>query len=823
MHLTMGLTPLRQHVRRLRSTPAFTLTAVLTLSVAIGANALIFSLVNGVLLRPLPFDEPEGLVGVWHVAPGFAPGPVNQAAFTYFTYRDSAETLEDIGLWAPASATITGRGEPEEVQALAVTDGTLPLLRVAAAAGRRFTADDDAPGSRETVMVSHGYWRRALGGDPRAVGQSLIVDGSPREIIGVLPAGFRLLRHAPDVLLPIRLNRATVQIGLFRYQAIARLKPGVTMERAHADLARLIPGMPDRFPIPTGFSREMYDAFRMAPEIHPLSADLFGDVSGMLWILFGAVFMLLLVAGANVANLVLVRAEAQRQALAVQLALGAGSARIASQILGEALLLSGASGACGLLLAQAGLQAVRAIGPGGLPRLDEVTLDLNVLGFTAAITAAAGVLFSLAPIARHARADLSDVLKENGRGSSDGRSRQRIRHTLVVAQVAMAFVLLVGSGLMVRTFIAIRGVDPGFRDAAHVLTVRISIPEAVVAEPAATARLHHQILRGIADVGGVDAAGVTSSVTTDGANRRDPIFVDAREPTAGQMPPLRRMKWTAPGYFATVGSRLITGRDFEWDDVHGPRHVAIVSDNLARELFGGAQAALGQRVRPSPNGPWREIVGVVGNEYDDGPMRPAPPTVYWPFMQHGFAPDRTTVERTLVYAIRTPRANDPALLRELQQAVWAVDSTLPLTRVETLEEVYARSTAQLSFTLTMLAIAASMTLLVGVVGLYGVIAYVVAQRRREVGIRMAIGAGAGEVQRLFLVRGLVLVAAGLASGSVLAAVASRALGAMLFEVGPLDPVAYLAAAAALGAVSVVAIWLPARAATRVPLAIVLRG
>jgi putative ABC transport system permease protein len=823
MHLTMGLAPLRQHVRRLGATPAFTLTALLTLSVAIGANALIFSLVNGVLLRPLPFEEPERLVGVWHVAPGLAPGPVNQAAFTYFTYRDSAETLEDIGLWAQTPATITGRSEPEEVQALGVTDGTLPLLRVTAALGRRFTADDDAPGSRETVMVSHNYWQRAFGGDTRAIGQSLVVDGRPREIIGVLPAGFRLLRHSPDLLLPLRLNRATVQIGLFRYQAIARLKPGVTLEHAHADLARLIPGMPDRFPIPAGFSREMYDGFKMVPDVHPLSADLIGDVSGMLWILFGAVLMLLLVAGANVANLVLVRAEAQRQALAVQLALGAGSARIAAQILGEALLLSGASGACGLLLAQAGLQAIRAIGPGGLPRLDEVTLDLYVMGFTAAITAVAGVLFSLGPIARHARADLSDVLKENGRGSSDGRARQHIRNTLVVAQVAIAFVLLVGSGLMVRTFIAIRGVDPGFRDAANVLTVRISIPEAVVAEPAAVARVHDQILRGLVDVGGVQAAGVTSSVTTDGANRRDPLFVDARELTEGQMPPLRRMKWTAPGYFAVVGNRLIAGRDFVWDEVHGPRHVAIVSDNLARELFGGAQSALGQRVRPSPNGPWREIVGVVGNEYDDGPMRPAPPIVYWPFMQHGYAPSRTTVERTLVYAIRTERANDPALLGELQRAVWAVDPTLPLTRVETLQDVYARSTAQMAFTLTTLAVAASMTLLVGVVGLYGVIAYVVTQRRREVGIRMALGAGVGEVQRLFLMRGLVLVIAGLAAGTALAAVASRALGAMLFEVGPLDPVAYLAAGAGLGTVAVLAIWLPARAATRVPLGIVLRG
>ncbi|MGE3277949.1 MAG: ABC transporter permease, partial [Vicinamibacterales bacterium] len=799
------------------------ITAFVTMAVAIGANALIFSLVNGVLLRPLPFEDSDQLVGISHVAPGFMPGPVNQAAFTYFTYRDSAETLEDIGLWTETAATITDRGEPEEVRALAVTDGTLPLLRVRPVLGRRFTADDDAPGSRETVMVSHSYWQRALGADPRAIGQSLMVDGRAREVVGVLPAGFRFLRHAPDVVLPLRLNRATTQIGLFRYQGIARLKAGVSVERAHADLARLIPGMPDRFPIPTGFSRQMYDDFRMAPDLHPLTQDLFGDVSGMLWILFGAVALLLLVACANVANLFLVRAEGQRQALAVQLALGAGPARIAAQLLGEALVLSIASGAAGLLLAQAGLEAVRAVGPGGLPRLDEVQLDPAVMAFTFGIAVLAGVLFALAPIARHARPNLQEALKENGRGSSDGRARQRLRHALVTAQVALAFVLLVGSALMMRTFLAIRDVEPGFRDPSGVLTLRLTIPEAAIADPAGVAVAHQQILQRIQEVGGVRAVAVTSSVAMDGANRRDPLFVDGPDQAPGQMPPVRRMKWTAPGYFATVGNRVVAGRDFQWEDVHGARPVAIISENLARELFGGTTEALGQRVRPSSNGPWREIVGVTGDEHDDGPMRPATPMVYWPFMQYGFAPSQTTVERTLVYAIRTGRVNDPTLLRELQQAVWAVNPTLPLTRVETLRDVYARSTAQLSFTLVILGVAAVVTLLVGAVGLYGVIAYVVAQRRREVGIRMALGAGAGQVQRLFLVRGLVLVATGLVVGAGIAVVASRALNAMLFEVGPLDPTAYVAAFAALGGLALAAIWLPARAATRVPVGIVLRG
>jgi putative ABC transport system permease protein len=813
----------RDHLRRLVAAPVFTITAVATLAIAIGANTVIFTIVNGLLLRPLPFPQPEALVGVWHHAPGFVSFPLNQAAFTYFTYRDEATTFEDIGLWMNSRASVIGRGEPEDLPALMVTDGTLPLLRVRPSAGRLFTEADDVPGSRETVMISHAYWLRAFQGSAAAIGQSLIVDGHAREVIGVLPDRFRLLQHAPDLVLPLRLNRAQTQIGLFRYQGVGRLKPGVSIEQATADLARLIPGMPDRFPIPTGFSREMYKAFRMAPEIHPLRDDLTGSVSGMLWIVFGAVGLLLIVACANVANLFLLRGENRRREFAVQLALGSGRARVAGQLLGEALTLSLGSGLLAIAIAHAGLRFLQRTAANQIPLIGEMTIDPTTIGFAMMLAILAGVAFCALPIIRFTRPNLPEALRENGRGSSDAHGRHRTRNALVVAQVAIALVLLVGATLMVRTFVAIRDVKPGFANGENVLTLRINIADAVSPDPVATARLHEQIVHRIADIAGVQNAALTSSITTDGANRRDPVFVEGLVGEDGRMPPVRRMKWVSPGYYQTMGDQIIAGRDFTWPDVLEHREVAIISDSLACETFGRAQAALGRRVRSNPNSPWREIVGVAGNEHDDGPTRPPTPMIYWPYLQEGHAPGRITVERALVYAVRSDRVRDAGLLRDIQQAMWAVNPTLAISRVETVEDVYRRATAQGSLTLMILLIASAVTLLLGIVGVYGVIAYVVAQRRREVGIRLALGATGQDVIRLFLGRGLAIVAIGLAIGTIAAIAGSSALSTLLFGVDRLDVSVYGLAIATLAIVAGLAIWLPARQAATTEPGIVLRN
>jgi predicted permease len=812
-----------QHaLRRLISSPAFSVTAAITLAAAIGANALIFSVVNGVLLKPLPYVQPDTLVGLWHVAPGLMQGPLNQAPSTYFLYREQAESFEDVGIWDNTTVTLTGRGEPEEVDAILVTDATLPILGVRPALGRTFTREDDTPSGPETVLIGDAYWRRAFSANPAAIGQSLVVNGRPRQVIGVLPEEFRFLRFNPDVLLPMRLNRAEVTLGQFNYQGVARLKPGVTIDRANADIDRLIPRLVDMFPMPPGLTRQMFEEVKLAARVQPLHEEVVGDIGSMLWILLGTVGVVLLVACANVANLFLVRAEARQQELAVRLALGAGLKRVAAELLSESLLLGIVGGVLGLALAYGGIQLLLALEPARLPRLNEIAIDLLVIAFTLAISAVAGLLFGIAPVIKYARPQLAAALKENGRGSSDGRERHRTRNVLVVAQVAMALVLLVASGLMMRTFAAMRNVPPGFTRPDEVLTLRINIPTALVGDPAQVAQTHEQIQRKLADVAGVTSVGATSSITMDGNDSNDPLFAEGVPTPEGKIPPLRRLKWIGENYFATMGNPIVAGRDITWADVHGRRRFALLSENLARELYGEPQAAIGKRVRQTPGNPWSEVVGVVGDDHDDGVTRPATTTVYWPALQENFWGVPLRAQRSMAYAIRTARLRDPSFFADVQKAVWSINPNLPLANVDTLSEIYDRSMAQTSFMLVMLAIASAVTLLLGMVGIYGVIAYVVAQRRREVGIRMALGAAASEVQRMFLGHGLAVTTIGLVVGAVAAAAVSRVLGALLFNVSPLDPLTYAAGIFALGAVALVATWIPARQATRVDPAVALR-
>src|SRR5262245_17665994 len=567
---------MRHALRRLLSNPAFTLTAAITLAAAIGANALIFSVVNGVLLKPLQFADPDRLVGVWHVAPGIAPGPMNQAPSTYFTYREDGRVFEDIGLWDDTSVTVTGRGEPEQIDALMVTDGTLPLLGVGAALGRTFTREDDAPGPADTVMLSHAYWMRLFNGDRSALGQTLMVNGRGRQIIGVLPEGFRFLRFNPSVLLPFRFNRAEIFLGNFSYQGVARLKPGVTIAQANADVARLIPTMLDKYPMPPGFTREMFNAVRLGPLVRPLDVDVIGDIGPMLWVLLGTVVIVLLVACANVANLFLVRAEGRQQELAVRMALGAGTGRVARELLAESMLLSLLAGLVGVGLAYAGIRLLVYLQPARLPRLSEITLDPIVLLFTFSISLAAGLLFGIIPVIKYARPRLANALKENGRGSSDGRERHRTRNALVVAQVALAVVLLVASGLMVRTFLAMRGVSPGFAQPEQVLTLRVSIPTAVISDAEQVVRTYEQIARNIAGIGGVSSVGLSSSVTMDRMSSNDPVFVEDFPGPEGQIPSLRRFKWVGEGYVETMGNTIVAGRSLTWRDAYGTAPVVMI-------------------------------------------------------------------------------------------------------------------------------------------------------------------------------------------------------------------------------------------------------
>jgi putative ABC transport system permease protein len=813
---------MRHALRRLLKTPAFTVTAIVTLAAAIGANALIFSVVNGVLLKPLPFADPSSLVGVWHVAPGVMPGPLNQSAATYLMYRENGKVFQDIGLWNTGSVTLTGRGEPEQADSLNVTDGTLPLVGVTPALGRFFTKEEDTPSGPDVILISYAYFQRAFNGNPNAIGQTVMINGRGRQVVGVLPDRFRFLRANPTIVLPFRFNRSELHFAGFNYQGVARLKPGVTIAEANADMARLIPTLIDRFPAPPGFTRKMFDDVRLGPLVRPLDVDVVGDIGNMLWILLGTVGIVLLVACANVANLFLVRAEGRQQELAVRLALGAGTKRIVRELLSESVLLGLVGGAIGLGLAYAGIQLLLYLRPAQLPRLDEIRLDPIVLVFTLAVSMVAGLLFGLLPVLKYARPQLANALKDSSRGSSEGRERHRARNTLVAAQVAMAVVLLVASGLMIRTFLAMRDVPPGFVRPDDVLTLRISIPQAVIADDAEAARAHEQIVRRLEALPGIESVGVSSAITMDGNSSTDPVFIEDFPPPEGQIARLRRFKRIAEGYFKTMGNPIVAGRDLTWADVHTTARVVLISDNFAREVWGDPVKALGRRVRQSPSEPWQEIVGVVGNERQDGVTKAAPTIIYWP-MYIKNADGQGYLQRSVGYAIRTTRAKSPTLLQEVQQAVWAVNPNLPLARVRTLAEMYAESMAQTSFTLVILGIAAAVTLLLGVVGIYGVIAYVVAQRRREVGIRMALGARAPEVQKMFLLRGLLVTGTGLVVGIGFALAMMRLLSAVLFGVSPFDPLTYTAVVALLASIALLATWLPARRATTIDPAIALRA
>ena len=816
---------MKYSLRRLLKSPAFALTAIITVGAAIGANALIFSVVNGVILKPLPYAEPSRLVGAWLVAPGVMPGPLTQSAATYFMLRDSAQSFQDIGLWNSGSATVTGRGEPEQVETLLVTDGTLPILGIQPALGRGFSKEDDLPNGPNVVLVSHRYWQRAFGASPAAIGQTLMVNGTAREVIGVVPEDFTFLRANPLVIMPMKIDRATIHAAGFNYRGLARLKPGVSLDHANADVERLLPSLTQRFKLPQGFTQKMFDEARFGSLVRPLDIDVVGDIGNMLWILLGTVGLVLLVACANVANLFLVRAEARQQELAIRLALGAEAKQVAWQLMAESLLVALIGGVLGVGLAYGGIQLLLYLQPAQLPRLSEITIDPIVLLFTLGVSVIAGLLFGAIPILKYARPQLAAALKDSSRGSSEGRERHRARNTLVVAQVALAAILLVASGLMVRTFLAIRDVSPGFQQPEEVLTLRISIPTAVVSDPAQAARTHEQIARKLEAVAGVESVGVTSEVTMGGNNSNDPIWVEDFPHKGETIPPLRRHKYIGDGYFATMGNPVVAGRGLTWNDVHTWSKSVLISDNLAREYWGEPAKALGRRIRRMPQSPWYEIVGVVGNERQDGATEPAPAIVYWPMMTADIPGDikSTNIIRSLAYVIRSNRLQSPGFLGEVQQAVWSVNPNLPLARVRTMQQIYDESMAQTSFTLVILGIAAAVTLLLGVVGIYGVVAYIVSQRRREIGIRMALGARGAEVQRMFITSGVTLAAIGLVVGLAAAAGVMRLLGSLLYGVSPFDPITYGLVVVGLTAVAFVATWLPARQATRIDPMLALRA
>jgi predicted permease len=807
---------LRQILRRLGLAPLFTAITLITLAAGIGANTLIFSVLEGVLLKPLPYPDAGRLVGVWHAAPGLQIPDLNMSPSNYFVYREQNQTFQDVGLYQGDSVSVTGVGEPEQVDSLNVSDATLPLLGVNPVAGRLFSREDDLPSSPKTVILTYNYWTRKFGGDPSVIGRTLVADGQSRLIIGILPRSFHFLDYPdPAMIAPFQLDRSKTHLGNFSYECLARLKSGASLEQANADVARMLPIVMSTFPAPPGFSLKLFEDAHIAPNIRPLKQDVVGDMGNVLWIVMGSIGLVLLIVCANVANLLLVRVEGRRQELALRAALGAGRGRIAGELFLESAILGLIGSVLGLGLAYAGLRILVSIAPEGLPRIHEIGIDGPVLLFTLFVSLFASALFACIPILKYAGVRLNTGIREGGRALSQSREQHRARSALVVVQVALALVLLICSGLMIRTFSALTRVDPGFTGPTQLQTFRISIDQTQVKDAEPVIRMEQEILRRVAAIPSVSSVAISTKLPMTGQGWSDPIFVEGQSYAEGEFPPIRRFKFVSPGLFATMGVRLIAGRDLTWEDTYKKLPVALISENVARELWHDPNAALGKRIRVSAKDDFREIVGVVGNVSDDGVNHKPTTSVYWPLLLQNFESDEISVRRDVAFVMRTQRAGSENFLKNVREAVWAVDPNLPLAEVHTMQYFYRKSLARTSFTMIMMGVAGSMALLLGVVGLYGVIAYSVSQRTREIGIRMALGAQRQMLTGMFVRHGLVLAGIGVACGLLAALALMRFMSKLLFGVNSTDPVTYGLVSAGLFATALLASYLPSRRAAAV--------
>jgi putative ABC transport system permease protein len=800
----------RHALRMIRLNPGFSGAAILSLALGIGANTAIFSVVNAVLLRPLPYPEPESLAGVFNsgVIQGEKFNDMGLGPGMYAALKEHSAAFQEFGVWSSETATVTGMADPQQIKTVRMTQGVLPALGSQPFLGRRFSIDDDTPGTPETVILSHSYWLRQFGGDQQVIGREVVIDSVARQVIGVMPRTFRFLDLSPDVLLPQRFARANLPLEPFSYSGIARLKAGIAIDLANQDAARILNQI-----IPANI-RPFVEQAQLKPNLRPLKRDVTGDIGTVLIVLMGALGLVFLLVCANVANLVLVRAQSRTQEFAIRAALGAGWGRIARELLVESLTLGLLGGAGGMALAYGALQILKEQDITAIPRLAEVSIDGAALVFGLACAVAGSVLFGL--IAVFKCGVPGKIL--SARGASVGPEQLRAQNVLVVAQVALALVLLVASGLLIRTFVSLRGVHPGFTQPERIQTMRIAIPETQVPEPERVARMQAEIIANVLRVPGVEAAAFADGLPMEADYRNGMIVAVEDKFVPGQTPPNRDVKHISPGLFAALGTRLLAGRDFSWEDLSKRRLVAIVSERMARENWGRPDAAVGKRLRPGALGnTWLEIVGVVEDVHDDGVSKQAPPMVYFRTGVHDpDRPDRPpSIRHGLTLAIRSSRAGSESFLREVATAVHSVNRNLPLAQVRTLNEIYRRSMARTSFTLILLSIAGTVALALAIIGVYGVLAYAVGNRRREVSIRVALGAQPNQVKRLFVQRGVLLACVGSVVGLAVAIGLSRWVSSLLFGVTALDPATYVASALIVSTAALIASYIPARRASSV--------
>jgi putative ABC transport system permease protein len=793
------LTDMRYAGRQMVKTPGFTIVAVLTLAFGIGATSAIFSVVNGVILRPLPYPNAGSLMRVLEIVPQY--GRFSVAPASFLDWRQQNTVFERIAAYTGGTATFLGSDGPERIAMSSVTWDLFDLLQVSPALGRSFRAEEDLPGRNTAIVLSHGMWQRRFAADPGVLGRSVTLSGTPVTIVGVMPAGFYFPNRDAEFWRPIAFDTAKATRGGHFIGVIARLKPGVSQQQAGLEMKTIAARLAQQYPESSAGE---------SAEVIALQDLIVGPIRPMLLTLLGAVAVVVLIACANVANLLLVRASVREKEIAIRAAMGAGRRRLVLQMLAESLVLALIGGALGVLLAYLAISPIQTLSAGSIPRVLDVTLDRNVLAFAFIVTLATGVLFGLAPAWQASRTTVGAVLKEGGR-SSTGSGGRWLRNSLLVAEVALSIVLLVGASLLLRSFAKITSIDPGFRP-ERVLAFRVALPEPAYPKPHNQVAFYDQLIEKLQTSPQVESVGMVQQAPMRG----DYVLsfdIQGRPPAKHGEEPSANHRVISPGYFQALGIPLLRGRSFNDRDIETSPRVAIIDEAFAKRHFPSEDAiGRGLDIGNGTDG-FYEIVGIVGDVHHGGLDAAPNPTMYVPYKQDVFG--------SMWMMVRTK--GDPARFTpSARQAVREIDSSLPAFSMTPLATVLEESVAQRRFSMLLLGLFALVALFLAAVGLYGVVAYTVSQRTQEIGLRMAIGAQRGDVLRMILGGGMKLATLGIAIGIAAALGLASLVASMLFGVTPFDPASYAITAAVLMIVAALACYIPARRAMGVDPLVALR-
>jgi len=812
---------LRYGSRMLVKNPGFTLIAVITLALGIGANTAIFSVINAVLLRPLPYPEPDRLVFIYNSLRGPYP-KLGLMEAEYLRLRDQARSLEDVSLYTSTTYTLTGMGEPERISSGTASGDFFKLLGARMALGRTFRLEEEPAGQDKVVILSHGLWRRKFSANPGVIGQSLILDGRSYTIVGVLPRGFK----SPLELQADQAVELWTPPGYYPpnpccshdLNVVGRLREWRTLKQAQTETKAVIAGVAKDYPgvYPKDGSKQIL--------LKPLTTEIVGDLRRALWTMLAAVVFVLLIACANVANLQFGRGETRVPEIVIRTALGASRGRIIRQLLVESLLLAFTGGGLGLLLASWGLDILPALGADKIPRLQEVTLGARVLGFTLATSLLTGLVFGLAPAFQAVKFDLHTSLKEGGRASASPKGRRRLRNAMVVTEVALSLVLLAGAGLLIKSFWRLQQVDTGFTT-ERLLTMRLFPPESNYPDDLRVAAFYEDLLQRVRGLPGVKDAAAATSVPIGGGNSATVIQIEGG-PSEEDFRRGAEFRVVSPSYFRTLGIHLLSGRFLEDADHEKARPVVVINETLARAYWPN-EDPIGRRFRLLDAGPedartvFLTVVGVVADAKNNSLTGAADKEAYVPMRQRTVAIAGMGFARQMTLAVRTS-VEPMNLTNAIRQEVWAIDRNVPITNVRTMEQILATVTSQPRFNTILLGIFAAAALALAGVGIYGVLSYSVTQRKREIGIRIALGARRSDVLRLVVKQGMLLALLGVAIGLAASFALTRLMGGLLYEVSATDPATFALIALILTVVSLAACYLPARRATKVDPMVALR-